>query len=93
MAPMISNSKKNEEQIELINQDLNNEKNQLLKLRKYIEKNFDYVGKDFSKKVREVYYDKKSKKAIYGTASKKEREELAEEGIDLLSIPWVNKDN
>jgi hypothetical protein len=33
------------------------------------------------------------KKAIYGTASKKEREELAEEGIDLLSIPWVNKDN
>ena len=22
-----------------------------------------------------------------------EREELAEEGIDLLSIPWVNKDN
>tara|TARA_B100001094_G_scaffold268318_1_gene271971 strand:- start:181 stop:603 length:423 start_codon:yes stop_codon:yes gene_type:complete len=93
MAPMISNSKKNEEQIEIIYQDLNNEKNQLLKLRKYIEKNFDYVGKDFSKKVREVYYDKKSKKAIYGTASKKEREELAEEGIDLLSIPWVNKDN
>jgi len=93
MAPMISNSKKNEEQIELINQDLNNEKNQLLKLRKYIEKNFDYVGKDLSKKVREVYYDKKSKKAIYGSASKKEREELAEEGIDLLSIPWVNKDN
>ena len=93
MAPMISNSKKNEEQIEIINQDLNNEKNQLLKLRKYIEKNFDYVGKDFSKKVREVYYDKKSKKAIYGKASKKEREELAEEGIDLLSIPWVNKDN
>jgi hypothetical protein len=93
MAPMLSNSKKNEEQIEIINQDLNNEKNQLLKLRKYIEKNFDYVGKDFSKKVREVYYDKKSKKAIYGTASKKEREELAEEGIDLLSIPWVNKDN
>jgi len=93
MAPMISNSKKNKEQIELIKQDLNNEKNQLLKLRKYIEKNFDYVEKDFSKKVREVYYDKKSKKAIYGTASKKEREELAEEGIDLLSIPWVNKDN
>jgi hypothetical protein len=93
MAPMISNSKKNEEQIEIINQDLNNEKNQLLQLRKYIEKNFDFVGKDFSKKVREVYYDKKSKKAIYGTASKKEREELAEEGIDLLSIPWVNKDN
>mgnify|MGYP001426914812 CR=1 FL=1 len=93
MAPRISNSKKNNEQIEIINQDFKNEKNQLLKLRKYIEKNFDYVGKDLSKKVREFYYDKKNKKAIYGTASQKEREELAEEGIDLISIPWVNKDN
>ena len=92
MSPMISNPKR-EEQIEIINTELKKEKDELLKLRKYIENNFDDVGKNFSKKVREVYYDKKSKKAIYGTASKKEREELAEEGIDLLSIPWVNKDN
>ena len=77
----------------IINENLNNEKNKLLELRKFIEKNFEYVGKDFSKKVREVYYDKKNKKAIYGTASPEEREQLAEEGIDLLSIPWVNKDN
>ena len=69
------------------------EKNKLLKWRKYIEKNFDYVGKDFGKKVREVYYDKKSKKAFYGTTTAKDREELAEEGIEFLSIPWVNKDN
>ena len=36
---------------------------------------------------------KKNKKAIYGTTTPEEREELTEEGIDLLSIPWVNKDN
>ncbi len=93
MAPMVSSKKNKEEILDIINVDLNNEKNNLLRLRKYIEKNFDYVGKDFSKKVREVYYDKKNKKAIYGTTTQKEREELAEEGIDLLSIPWVNKDN
>ena len=93
MAPTILNSKEKDKQIEIINRNFKDEKNKLLNLRKYIEKNFDYVGKDFSKKVRDVYYDKKSKKAIYGTASKKEREELAEEGIDLISIPWVNKDN
>ena len=92
MAPMISNLKKNEN-FDVINEDFKNNKNKLLKLRKYIEKNFEYVGKDFSKKVREVYYDKKNKKAIYGTTTSKEREELAEEGIDLFSIPWVNKDN
>ena len=93
MSPRILNLNTKKEQVNLINKDIKNEKDQLLRLRKYIEKNFDYVGKDFSKKVREVYYDKKSKKAIYGTATSKEREELAEEGIDLLSIPWINKDN
>ena len=92
MAPMITSSKKNS-QINFNFEEFKNEKNQLLKLRNFIEKNFDYVGKDFSKKVREVYYDKKNKKAIYGTTSHEEREELAEEGINLLSIPWINKDN
>ena len=93
MSPRISNINIKQEQVDLTNREIKNEKDQLLRLRNYVEKNFDYVGKDFSKKVREVYYDKKSKKAIYGTATPKEREELAEEGIDLLSIPWINKDN
>ena len=93
MAPTILNSKEKDKQIEIINRNFKDEKNKLLNLRKYIEKNFHYVGKDFGKKVREVYYDKKNKKAIYGKTTLKERKELAEEGIDLLSIPWVNKDN
>ena len=93
MAPTILNSKEKDNHIEIMNKNFKDEKNKLLNLRKYIEKNFDYVGKDFSKKVREVYYDKKNKKTIYGTTTPKEREELLEEGIDLLSIPWVNKDN
>jgi len=93
MAPSILNSKEKDNQIKIVNRDFKDEKNKLLKLRKYIEKNFDYVGKDFCKKVREVYYDKKSKKAIYGTTTAEERDELAEEGIDLISIPWVNKNN
>jgi hypothetical protein len=93
MAPMISSKKKDGEEIELINSNYLSEKNKLLKIRKYIEKNFEYVGKDFSKRVREIYYDKKSKKTIYGTATPEEREELSDEGIDLLSIPWVNKEN
>ena len=92
MSPMISSSRNKKDSSE-INEAFKNEKNKLLFLRKYIENNFDYVGEDLTKKVREFYYDKKSKKGIYGTASPEEREELAEEGIDLISIPWVNKDN
>ena len=93
MSPMVSNSKSKDDEFEIMGKDFKNHKNKLLQLRKYIEKNFDYVGKDFSKKVREIYYDKKNKKAIYGTTTSEERKELSEEGIDLLSIPWVNKDN
>ena len=52
-----------------------------------------FVGDKFGEKVRDLYYNKNSKKGIYGTASEKEREELADEGIDLMSIPWVSKDN
>ena len=93
MAPMISNSIMKNDQTQMIKKDFLKEKNKFLKLRKYIENNFEYVGKDFSKKVREVYYDNKSEKTFYGTTTPEEREELADEGIDLLSIPWINKDN
>ncbi len=68
-------------------------KKDLQNLRKFVEKNFEYVDNNFANKVREVYYDKKSKKNIYGSTTEEEREELKEEGIDLMSIPWVEKDN
>ena len=93
MSPMISSKKSTEDNINLLNEKISIEKNKLIKLRKFVEKNFEYVGDKFSEKVRDVYYDKKSKKSIYGIASPEEREELSEEGIDLLSIPWVSKDN
>tara|TARA_B100001121_G_scaffold285501_1_gene281310 strand:- start:216 stop:638 length:423 start_codon:yes stop_codon:yes gene_type:complete len=93
MSPMVSKSSEQDKETISIRKRLSEDKIKLLKIRKYIENNFEYVGENFSKKVREIYYDKKSNKTIYGTTTKKERDELAEEGIDLLSVPWVNKDN
>ena len=93
MAPMVSGGKLKEDNSNLLNEKLSNKKQELLQIRNYIEKNFEFVGDKFSQKVREVYYDKNNKKAIYGTTTLEERDELAEEGIDLLSIPWVSKDN
>ena len=65
------------------------------KLRKFVEKNFDYVGNNFPSEVRKIYYDKKRGKNIYGTTTRKEAEDLREEGIELTTIPWINnkKDN
>ena len=90
MAPSILSQKRQNEN--LIKKD-NTVKKKILEFQKFIEKNFEYVGNNFTKKVREIYYDKKNSKTIYGTTTPKEREELADEGIELLSIPWINKDN
>jgi len=89
---MVSGTKQIDDKIGNSN-SLKNKKNQLLQLRKFVENNFEFVGENFSTKVREVFYDNKSKKTIYGTTTSEERKELEEEGIDLLSIPWVSKDN
>ena len=94
MAPMISVSKNNNvNKFQIEEKILQKQRNKLIKLRNYIEKNFEYVGENFSEKVREIYYDQKNKKTIYGITTPEERKDLEEEGIDLLSIPWVNKDN
>ena len=93
MSPMISVSSKKKIETVNLEKNLKIEKEKLLKLRNYIENNFEYVGKNFSKEVRDIYYDKKSKRTIYGPATEDERRELAEEGIDLISVPWVSKEN
>ena len=64
---------------------------ELAKIRKFVEKNFENVGKDFPREVRNVYYDNRKNKNIYGEATPEETEELKEEGIEIASIPWVDK--
>ena len=66
-------------------------KKPLLEFRKYIEKNCKYVGDNFPREARSIHYDKKTSKGIYGKATLEETAELLEEGIDVTTIPWVNK--
>ena len=70
-------------------------KQDLLKMRNFVEKNFKYVGDNFPYEVRKVYYDKSKNKNIYGKATPEETDELRQEGIELTSIPWIDnkKDN
>ena len=93
MAPSVTGSKMQNKQKQISSLEIKNFKKDLLKLRKFVEKNFEFVERNFADKVREVYYDKNSKKNIYGNATTEEKEELKEEGIDLVNIPWVDKEN
>ena len=90
MSPKILGTSKSDSANLTSNKNLIKIKKDLLKIRKFVEKNFDYVGDRFSQEVRNVYYDKRKNNNIYGTASAKEKEELREEGIELTSVPWID---
>ena len=93
MSPSIVSKKKNVEK-KLNNKDFIKMKKNLTKIKKFVEKNFKFVGDKFPQEAREIYYDNKKNKKIYGTVTSEERLELEEEGIELTSLPWVdNKKN
>ena len=66
-------------------------KKQLLDVRKYIEKNCKNVGENFTREARSIHYDKKTSQGIYGKATPEETSELLEEGIEVATIPWIDK--
>ena len=68
-----------------------NIKKQLLDVRKYIEKNCKNVGENFTREARNIHYDKKTSQGIYGKATPEETSELLEEGIEVATIPWIDK--
>ena len=68
-----------------------NIKKQLLNVRKYIEKNCKNVGENFTREARSIHYDKKTSQGIYGKATPEETSELLEEGIEVATIPWIDK--
>ena len=85
--PSKSNKENNKIKIE------KNIKKQLLNIRKYIEKNCKDVGNNFSTEARKIHYDKKSSQGIYGKATEEEASELIEEGIEVSTIPWIDKNS
>jgi hypothetical protein len=63
----------------------------LRKLEKHVTENFENVGKNFPKEARKAVKGKRNEE-FYGTATKKEANDLVNEGIDLFHVPKV-KDN
>ena len=92
MAPSLINNKKNQN-YEKDTKKLNKIKKTLKEYQKFIKNNFEYVGDNFAYEARSIHYNnKKKRKRIYGTASKKDLEDLREEGIETKMIPWIEDD-
>ena len=89
MAPKIINKFKDKtsKQKNLNFQEINKK---LKEYKKFIEKNFVNVGKNFTYEARMIHYNKKkNNRGIYGTASNDQIKELRDEGINAELIPWI----
>ena len=93
MAPNISN--KSSSSIKLNrekNKLFSNYNKQINKIKSEIEKNFTYVGKKFPEEARKIHYGEVKDKPIYGEATEKESQELVDEGISLVRLPFSKKE-
>ncbi|HST75723.1 MAG TPA: DUF1178 family protein [Acetobacteraceae bacterium] len=61
----------------------------LQRMRAEVEKNCDYVGGQFADEARKIHRGESEKRGIYGEATSEQAEALAEDGIEVSSIPWV----
>ena len=88
MAPNVSSSK----DIDNINYKFQKKiKKKITEYQKFIKKNCEYVGDNFAQEARNIYYNKKETKGIYGKVTAEEIDELNEEGIETTTIPWLDK--
>ncbi len=59
----------------------------------YVEKNFEDVGAEFTRKTLKIHYGVEEAKNIRGVVTADEEKLLNDEGIKLLKIPIIKKTN
>ena len=94
MSPSVLNSK-NENIKKTKNEKFAQIKKTIKEYQKFIKNNFKYVGENFVYEARSIHYKnkKKSKKGIYGKATKEQIKELKEEGIETEVVPWIKEND
>ncbi len=86
MAPNLSrksNSKKNK-----VNKSVSSN---ISKLKKLVEKNFEYVGDQFSEEAKKIKYGESKERSIYGEATLEQTKELIDEEIEVVPLPFSPK--
>ncbi len=61
----------------------------MAELRKHVEENADYVGRDFASEARSMYLGTSPERAIYGEANGAEAKALIEDGVPVAPLPFV----
>ncbi|OQY51309.1 MAG: hypothetical protein B6230_05235, partial [Desulfobacteraceae bacterium 4572_89] len=63
------------------------------KISEYVEKNYENVGSSFSKEALKMHYGTTEFRNIRGTTTKEEEKILTKEGVPVVKMPLLKKDN
>ena len=77
----------------LANDHLKNISTILRTIKKEIQKNSTFVGDEFVSKVRSMKEGKIVEKPVHGHGTHKEIQELRDDGIDVVNVPWISDDH
>ena len=83
----------NSEKSYLGNEKIKNITTMLRTIKKEIQKNSMFVGDEFVSKARSMKEGEIKERPIHGHGTKKEVQELRDEGIDVVNIPWIPDDH
>ena len=77
----------------LANKNPDNISTLLRTLKKEVQKNSTFVGDEFVSQIRSMKEGKIREKPIHGHGTNNEIQELRDEGIDVVNIPWISDDH
>ena len=65
----------------------------LLRVHHYVKTNFEDVGPRFAETAKQIHKGAAEERPIHGTATRKETQELAEEGVPFIALPKPELDS
>ena len=83
----------NSEKSYLGNENIKNITTMLRTIKKEIQKNSTYVGDKFVSQARSMKEGQIKERPIHGHGSNEEIQELRDEGIEVVNIPWISDDH
>ena len=86
---MVQRSRQEAETIDVAANRPRTLKRSLAELRRKVEENSDYVGKDFAREARKIHLGDAPERAIYGEAKPDEAKALIEDGVPVAPLPFI----
>ena len=65
----------------------------LIQVHHYVKQNFEDVGPRFAEEARQIHKGDAAERPIHGTATVKETQELAEDGVPFVALPKPELDS